>query len=628
MSSFVRALAAAFRPPFAWLGLVVWSYFVWCFLMHPQTAILRGDFVDPDDTMYLTHILDWLKGQSWFDTVQHRLTPPDGTPLHFSRLTELPIAAIIWPLKQAGLDWTAAATIAAAFWPLVLFAGMLATLRWVARAFMSSSWAGVTAYVALFASSVLFVFGPGEVTHHGLALLLVALSFGFTVRMLQEPSNVRWGLGAGLSMALGLAIALETLPWILILSASLGIGMMFRGAKAAMSGLVFGQTFYFVSAAILAITTLPSAWFKVNLLSYSVVYVILTGIIAICCAGVALASQTRWAALRYIAGIGLSFSLAALFLSHFPELMAGPYGGMDKSLAKLMFTYIGQAVPLIRGASSVTEFFLQILFPLLGLGAALFFLNQAQNKNVWPWFLTTVLLIATLFLTIYGQYRAINFAMLFSIVPLAAFLHHSLGWAANHWQGRKLFAAELGLILLVGPLPSVLLPALNDSRPFNTGVLLFPVPNDDNKKCQGHAIWDMLALPSYYGDRPRVIMNTTNDGPDILFRTPHSVLAANYHTNVTGNLDAARFFTTTTPDEAKKIAQDHHVDLIVMCGVLSSLYKTPFLSTPSENKKTEPTFAEQLVADQVPDWLKPVKDPLLGDYRVFEMKQTEPSKKL
>jgi hypothetical protein len=69
--SFFAPLAAVFRPPFIGLGAVVWLYFVWCFLVHPHSPILRGDFIDPDDPMYLAHALDWLKGQSWFDTVQH-----------------------------------------------------------------------------------------------------------------------------------------------------------------------------------------------------------------------------------------------------------------------------------------------------------------------------------------------------------------------------------------------------------------------------------------------------------------------------------------------------------------------------------------------------------------------------
>ena len=271
MSRFVQNLAAAFRPPFVGLGVVVWAYFVWCFLVHPQTPILRGVFVDPDDAMVLTHVLDWLRGQSWFDTVQHRLNPPNGTPIHFSRMTELPLAALIWPLKQVGLDWIAASTVAAAIWPLVLLALLLRTLRALGRSFMPQDWAGVTAYVALFATTLMFQFSPGHIDHHGLAVLLVALAFCCTVRMMEEPSRAVWGAGAGFFLAFGLVVALETLPWFLMLAAWVVGWMMARGQKAALSGLAFGQVLYLASAVFLAATLAPEAWFRMNLLAYSVV---------------------------------------------------------------------------------------------------------------------------------------------------------------------------------------------------------------------------------------------------------------------------------------------------------------------------------------------------------------------
>src|SRR3546814_6750370 len=40
-----------------------------------------------------------LGGQDWFDLRQYRLDPPFGANIHWSRLADLPIAAIILALK-------------------------------------------------------------------------------------------------------------------------------------------------------------------------------------------------------------------------------------------------------------------------------------------------------------------------------------------------------------------------------------------------------------------------------------------------------------------------------------------------------------------------------------------------
>src|SRR5690349_7387974 len=53
------------------------------------------DAMSTDDAMRLVEVRDLLAGQSWFDLVQHRLDPPAGSPMHWSRLIDAPLAAMI-----------------------------------------------------------------------------------------------------------------------------------------------------------------------------------------------------------------------------------------------------------------------------------------------------------------------------------------------------------------------------------------------------------------------------------------------------------------------------------------------------------------------------------------------------
>src|SRR5215204_689872 len=73
---------------------------------------------DPDSMMRLVQVRDLLAGQGWFDLVQHRVNPPDGTPMHWSRLVDAPIAAMIVGLRPL-LGPEAAERWAVLLWPLV-----------------------------------------------------------------------------------------------------------------------------------------------------------------------------------------------------------------------------------------------------------------------------------------------------------------------------------------------------------------------------------------------------------------------------------------------------------------------------------------------------------------------------
>ena len=51
--------------------------------------------VGPDDFMRVVQVLDWVDGQGWNDMVQRRVNPPAGVDMHWSRLADLPLTAVI-----------------------------------------------------------------------------------------------------------------------------------------------------------------------------------------------------------------------------------------------------------------------------------------------------------------------------------------------------------------------------------------------------------------------------------------------------------------------------------------------------------------------------------------------------
>jgi hypothetical protein len=66
-------------------------------LSWPQITAVWADgrLSDTDDAMRIAQIRDWMAGQSWFDLRQYRLAPPDGAPMHWTRVVDVQVAALI-----------------------------------------------------------------------------------------------------------------------------------------------------------------------------------------------------------------------------------------------------------------------------------------------------------------------------------------------------------------------------------------------------------------------------------------------------------------------------------------------------------------------------------------------------
>ena len=56
-------------------------------------------FGDGDDALRLQQVRDLLAGQGWYDLTQHRIAPPGGVPMHWTRVVDLPLALVIVLLR-------------------------------------------------------------------------------------------------------------------------------------------------------------------------------------------------------------------------------------------------------------------------------------------------------------------------------------------------------------------------------------------------------------------------------------------------------------------------------------------------------------------------------------------------
>ena len=87
----------------------VWGLAALILLAVRWHAIATHNFADVDDQLRLVEVRDWLNGQSFYDVTQYRMNQPWGAPMHWSRLVDMPLAALyrarIIRFSLAGSFW-------------------------------------------------------------------------------------------------------------------------------------------------------------------------------------------------------------------------------------------------------------------------------------------------------------------------------------------------------------------------------------------------------------------------------------------------------------------------------------------------------------------------------------------
>ena len=616
-------LASAFQPPFLALPYLCWVYVIYSYLVYPRSYILAGNLIDPDDYMYLAQIQDWLNGQGWFDSMQYRMNPPNGVPIHFSRIFQLPIA-LTAQLFGLFFDPHTALFVAAAILPPLLLLFFFRALPWCVTPLVPARWARFIAFLTLFSGTLLFQFAPGHVDHHGANIFLMALALGFLARAVLDPPAFKNAAAAGFCLGLSLVIALEVLPWLLLFAAWFGLWAVVTGKPAARNALAFALALWATGVAGLLLSVAPQHWLEANLVAFSSVYVALIGLIGLCfvCAA---AFAARPLPIR-LGAVGAFVMVGGFcFLNAFPALRQGPYGAVDPELTAQFFKYISEARPgYLLADGDMWQIIITLFMPVIAVLAAIYFAFTAKETGRrWIWCVIFTGESAAILLYTFYQARFNGSMALFCLFPLTA-LFAALWQTLDARRPGILTVPKLTLLACIAPLPLVFIPAAYNHARVDTGLLLFPAAAGASS-CNSTGLVHMLNLEVYYGKRPLVIMNDIDMGPELLFKTKHKIIGALYHTNVAGYRDGMQFFTTQDPEIAHKIAKAHKVDLVVFCKNLSDMYTTEtnehqaFLGDVPKPAPLKSTFAEQLVKGDTPLWLKPIHEALLGGYMLFEV---------
>jgi hypothetical protein len=585
---------------------------VWIVVLASMAAIWggnawRGIGWDTDDFMRLVQVRDWLGGQGWSDLTQHRLNPPDGTPMHWSRLPDLPLAAVTLALSPF-LSINDALTVAAMAVPPLCFLLFLVVYALPARMMLGMARSPIGLLVAISGSGAVAQYAPGRVDHHGLQLILILAAIALLLFGLARPRWRSFIAFAGLPIALSIWTGVEMLPLIAAWFAALGLVWCREGGALARQGAVAAALAALIGGALILAELPRTLWLAPACDAFSIMPVGAMALIAGGFGGMALLERWAKGAIPRLLVAGLcGGAAAAVFALAFPACVGGGYGGLDPEVRFRWLSHVGEALPLaeqwrFRPFGALDK----VWTPLLALAYCLWRCARSGRRGQRLWG-ALALLIAAATALIFWQVRAATAAQIIALMPLAALI-------AEIWQrlrGRRAPRWRQFLVLLPTLLicSAVFWPALE----YGYRYLTIPAapgaataPSGLPQQCT-----DRAALPALAEAPPTLILSYIDLGPMLLFSTPHAVLGAPYHRNNGGLLETIHLFRANDDAWIRDRLSELGVGWVVTCPGPED--RTAYATEGGDG------LAERLAAGQVPDYLVEVPDPGHPGLKLFRV---------
>ncbi len=577
---------------------------VWVALAALITALnaqrlVEWSFPDPDDMLRLVQVRDLIAGQGWFDFHQYRINPGDSPVMHWSRLVDAPIAAIILLLRPL-LGQGMAEQIAVVAVPLLTLAVIMALVGRLASRLFDRE-AATFACLACGLSPLLVVqVQPLRIDHHAWQIAAVVLA----VSALAGRQALRGGVVAGLGIALGLSISLEVLPH----AAAIGAVLLLRWLRDPAQR--WWLTAYLVSLAgwLIALFLLTRGlgdWTE-YCDAISPAHLALFAVAALGCW--AIAAKKALAPAGIVVLLTLTGVLAlGVYLASAPQCANGPFGNLDPLVRQYWYLNVPEGRPFWRQQLYVSVPFVVQGFVTVAVSVFLWRRSGGEQRT---WWLEYSFILGAAFLTGLLVWRSTAFVGALGALPLGWLIARMLqSMREASTSLRKLFVAVARILLLQPHLPVAAAMALfkqQDAKAMGNAVSSQRVHNHTVISCDLSNNVPLLSqLP------PATIFAPLDIGPDILIRSHHGVVATGHHRANQAMSDVIRAFLG--PDEAaRRLIELHGARYVVVCDNLPEprIYVTDYPDG----------FMAHLLAGNPPAWLQRIEIGTPPSFRVYRVR--------
>lgn len=548
---------------------------------------------DSDDVAKVLQVRAWLNGQGFYDLFNHRSNPPLGGEMHWSRLSEMPLALfelILKPIFGNELGEKYAVFIV----PLLL--GAVFTLisgEIVKKLTNKLSAKYIAAILILICSNILFSFWPGRVDHHGLQLIcLFLMVYGFF------DVSKKGGIISGFALAASLTIGFEALPIQIFMIIWLVAIWFFKNSKrdAQILNFCFSLALGIIIGFFINVAPNDYALAQNDRLSIAQLLPIIFGAISF---GLLIKLGNNFGFLKRFFGLIIIGFGVLLIGSQFPILLKPLYWQVSPLLHKLWLSDVGETFPIYRFPIGLQ--IALVTFPLFSILAFLikfaFDIKSkiyAKNRILFEnWLLLGLLLLFSTFLMCFFQVRLTGQATAFSLLTSAAILSLLLN--------KNSLSFGLALALILNPIiPNYIEKIYAKISAPKKGRLSF----GEAVKCRSKQDFAHLAqLPK------GLVLSNINLGAEILLMTNHDVVTTHFHRDTGKNLAYDIFLSKPVPAFEKiRMAK---INYIAFCN------RAPEVGNMARYKQD--SLIAAIVKMEEIDYLDEIKPITKSDIRVFKV---------
>jgi hypothetical protein len=596
MAALQQRIAGPFFRHWRWMLVAVWLLYILFIIINRWTLIEAFALPDTDDNLRLAQVRAWLGGQGWFDLVQHRFDPAHGGGnIHWSRLVDLPLAAIILVMTPlvGGADAERVAVALAPLLPmLLLMFGLALTMK---RLVSDRAWP-LPIIGLLCAYSTIGMFAPLRIDHHGWQLAFLALAVSATA----DPKRARGGAVLGIATGLSLSIGLEMLIYLALLGgATVLLWVADRDQRRRLA----------TYAAALVATTGAGFLIFASEANRQAVCDALSPVwlsdAAVGGAAMLVLSFLRldsWKARLGAAAVAGGL-VAGCHAMAWPNCLQRLEGVSPEATA-LWLDHVREAKPFYRHAWKIGVIALAI--PVMGLFGWVALVWRAaklgeEQRDLLNRTLAVALPAIASFALLFWQMRAAPAAQMMALPAATALI---VIVAAPWFKAPQLWkhVAAIVLVLLAFgaavPVALQLVPG-EKANPVRARV------SQANRRCPSMAaLAPVNALPK------GVIFTFIDLGPRLIVATHHDTIGGPYHRNDQAIADVMKAFRGSE-GEAHRIVTEYRSTYLLICPDMSTA--TIFMSEAPGG------FYGQLVAGKVPAWLQPIELPADSPFMMWKV---------
>lgn len=576
-----------------WLLMIFSAMYSW---QKPDAVMISEA---PDAWMHLFEAKELLHNWDWYDHRVERSNTPHGIDYTYTRTMDMLLIAGAAPFLLFMDSDTALLASAILFNPVLgiiaicLITAILRQRGQIPFDAFFVAFAFVTTWSAAY-------FAVGRCDHHS---LLVTLSIALLY--LGSTITFKKALYAGLIVGFGIWSSVEFQIPALLFGIWLGGWWLITGER---KWLQYCSATLTATAAMLLLAIMseqpPADRWMIEYDSVSIVHLASFGILALATHILLLLPSLRLQTMltRFTFGLFTFTPLLAILWLMFPLIHKGNMGGASPEMLELFLRSSSEMQPLFTNA--ISNVISALLFPLVGILLSLRSWNREQDQRQTLSLMLLFCLAFTVLTLFYSR------QMYYLTAPGIILI----GFALIRLSERltDMSALRIGIILAAC---APIIPISFANMATKLGMFHHQSDMAESETQANKVSGDVCSktlkrmiqsgeITSVLGNAPLATATPSNVGSYMLFYTPYSIIAYNYHRNL-GLLEQATLYDGTDSDKIREIIQERQLDVIFYCD-------------------TNHRFAH--FAEEVhPEWFSPVEELTKPDMgiRVYRVHQNK-----